>query len=55
MLILSEKVTTYEKASGWVQWTWKAENADDWSYSAGLQYGWIPWNPNERKYPNICN
>ncbi|KAI9453571.1 exo-beta-1,3-glucanase [Lactarius psammicola] len=49
------QVTTYEKASGWIQWTWKTEQADDWSYSAGLQYGWIPWNPTERKYPNICN
>ncbi|KAH8987334.1 exo-1-3-beta-glucanase [Lactarius hatsudake] len=49
------QVTTYEKASGWIQWTWKTEQADDWSYSAGLQYGWIPWNPEDRNYPNICN
>ncbi|KAI9444576.1 glycoside hydrolase family 5 protein [Lactarius indigo] len=49
------QVTTYEKASGWIQWTWKTEQADDWSYSAGLQYGWIPWNPEDREYPNICN
>jgi len=34
---------TYEKyASGWIQWTWKTENADEWSYKAGLEYGWIP-------------
>ncbi len=51
-----EKVITFEKAGGWIQWTWKTESADDssWSYSAGLQHGWIPVNPNERKYPNIC-
>ncbi|KXN88852.1 Glucan 1,3-beta-glucosidase [Leucoagaricus sp. SymC.cos] len=46
---------TYEKAQGWIQWTWKAENADEWSYQAGLKYGWIPKNPTDRKYPNICN
>jgi len=48
------QVITYEKASGWVQWTWKTESADDWSYSAGLQYGWIPSDPTDRIYPNIC-
>lgn len=48
------KVITFEKAGGWIQWTWKTESADDWSYSAGLEHGWIPGNPTERKYPNIC-
>lgn len=32
---------------GWVYWTWKTENAAEWSYSAGLQGGWIPWNPTQ--------
>ncbi|RPD82289.1 exo-beta-1,3-glucanase [Lentinus tigrinus ALCF2SS1-7] len=45
---------TYEKGAGWIQWTWKAENADDWSYQAGLAGGWIPQNPTQRQYPNIC-
>ncbi|KAH9964095.1 glycoside hydrolase family 5 protein [Russula dissimulans] len=48
------QVITFEKGSGWLQWTWKTEQADDWSYSAGLQYGWIPQNPTDRMYPNIC-
>ncbi|KAH9987691.1 glycoside hydrolase family 5 protein [Russula vinacea] len=48
------QVMTYEQASGWIQWTWKTEQADEWSYSAGLQYGWIPQNPTQRNYPNIC-
>lgn len=30
------------------------EEADDWSYSRGLAGGWIPKNPDERKYPNVC-
>ncbi|TEB38806.1 exo-beta-1,3-glucanase [Coprinellus micaceus] len=46
---------TYEKERGWVQWTWKAEQADEWSYQAGLKNGWIPQNPTNRQYPNICN
>ena len=45
---------TYEKGAGWVQWTWKAENADDWTYQAGLKYGWIPQDPTNRQYPTIC-
>jgi len=45
---------TYEKAQGWIQWTWKAEYADEWSYQAGLANGWIPKNPTDYKYPNIC-
>ena len=45
---------TFEKGGGWIQWTWKAEQADDWSYQAGLRYGWIPQNPTDRQYPGIC-
>ncbi|CAL1694454.1 unnamed protein product [Somion occarium] len=45
---------TYEKGAGWIQWTWKTEQADDWSYQAGLAGGWIPQNPTDRQYPNIC-
>jgi len=45
---------TFEKGAGWVQWTWKAEQADDWSYEAGLEHGWIPQNPTNRQYPGIC-
>ena len=50
-----DQVITFEKASGWIQWTWKTESADEWSYSAGLQYGWIPRDPTQRIYPNICS
>ncbi|TCD71174.1 exo-1,3-beta-glucanase [Steccherinum ochraceum] len=49
------QTSTFEKASGWVQWTWKAENADEWSYQAGLKNGWIPQDPTQRQFPNICN
>lgn len=48
------QVQTFEQAEGWVMWTWKAENADEWSYQAGLAHGWIPQNPTDFQYPNIC-
>ncbi|KAL1697062.1 glycoside hydrolase family 5 protein [Schizophyllum commune] len=44
-----------EAVSGWVMWTWKAENSDDWSYQKGLEGGWIPSDPDDRLYPNICS
>ncbi|KIY73602.1 glycoside hydrolase family 5 protein [Cylindrobasidium torrendii FP15055 ss-10] len=45
---------TYERGTGWLQWTWKAEYADEWTYQAGLQYGWIPQDPTDRQYADIC-
>ncbi|KAH7927594.1 glycoside hydrolase family 5 protein [Leucogyrophana mollusca] len=48
------QVISYEKGDGWLQWTWKAESADDWSYQAGLANGWIPQDPTDLMYPNIC-
>ena len=35
-------------------WTWKTEQTDEWSYQAGLRYGWIPSNPTSHKFPTIC-
>ncbi|ORX34435.1 putative glucan 1,3-beta-glucosidase [Kockovaella imperatae] len=29
----------YEKASGYIMWTWKTEQAADWSMQAGITYG----------------
>ena len=46
---------TYEKGAGWIMWTWKTEEAADWSYQAGLDGGWIPQDPTQRQYPNICS
>lgn len=48
------QVITFEKGQGWLQWTWKAEIADEWSYQAGLQNGWIPQDPTNLQYRNIC-
>lgn len=49
------QVIAFERVNGWIQWTWKAEEADDWSYQAGLQYGWIPRDPTDLKYPTLCD
>jgi glucan 1,3-beta-glucosidase len=48
------QVMSFEKASGWIMWTWRTEQADEWSYMAGLKYGWIPSDPTSRQYPHIC-
>ncbi|TCD61592.1 exo-1,3-beta-glucanase [Steccherinum ochraceum] len=48
------QVNIGEAIQGWVFWTWKAENADEWSYQKGLQGGWIPQDPTDRQYPNPC-
>ncbi|KZT55844.1 glycoside hydrolase family 5 protein [Calocera cornea HHB12733] len=48
------QVTSYEQGAGWIYWCWKNEQADDWSYSAGLAGGWIPQDPDDREYPNVC-
>lgn len=46
---------SYEKGGdGWVMWNWKMENADEWSYQAGLENGWIPQDPINYKYPDVC-
>jgi glucan 1,3-beta-glucosidase len=51
------QVNSFEAAAGWIAWTWKTEagRAEEWSYQKGVQYGWIPKNPTERKYANPCN
>ncbi|KAF9262542.1 exo-1,3-beta-glucanase [Marasmius fiardii PR-910] len=48
------QVFAAEQGEGWIQWTWKVENADEWSYQAGLANGWIPRDPTQRQFPNIC-
>ncbi|KAF5359505.1 hypothetical protein D9756_003411 [Leucocoprinus leucothites] len=48
------QIEAAENVQGWIYWTWKAENADEWSYQKGLEGGWIPHDPTERKYPHMC-
>ncbi|GMK55485.1 hypothetical protein CspeluHIS016_0205410 [Cutaneotrichosporon spelunceum] len=51
------QVQVYENhGQGWFYWTWKNENAADWSYKRGMELGFIPRNPTSYKYPlaNTC-
>jgi len=48
------QVISYEKGQGWIQWTWKTEQTDEWSYKAGLANGWIPSDPTDLIHPDIC-
>ena len=45
---------SFEQGQGWIQWTWKTELTDEWSYQAGLANGWIPKNPTVYQYANPC-
>ncbi|KAF8335350.1 glycoside hydrolase family 5 protein [Cantharellus anzutake] len=49
------QTSSFEKAAGWIYWTWKTEATDEWSYQKGLAGGWIPQDPTQRLYPNICS
>ncbi|KAK8854773.1 hypothetical protein IAR55_003512 [Kwoniella newhampshirensis] len=41
----------YERnGQGYIHWTWKTEDAGDWSYKAGLDGGWIPQNAADHQY-----
>ncbi|KAN0059734.1 hypothetical protein ACQY0O_008306 [Thecaphora frezii] len=46
----------YEKGAGWIMWSWRNDEALDWSYQAGLQWGWIPKDLDAKPYGNNpCN
>nr|GAT57439.1 glycoside hydrolase family 5 protein [Mycena chlorophos] len=51
------QVISYEKGEGWIQWTWKTEagTGEEWSYQVGLAEGWIPSDPTDLIYPDICD
>ncbi|KAF8526318.1 glycoside hydrolase [Hysterangium stoloniferum] len=49
------QVEAGESATGWIFWTWKTESADEWSYQKGLEGGWIPQDPTNRMFPNLCS
>ena len=35
---------------GWLFWTWKNEEAAEWSYKRGMELGFIPTDPTQHKY-----
>lgn len=34
--------------------TWKTEKAEEWSYEKGVENGWIPKDPRERQFSDLC-
>lgn len=36
------QVTSYEASKGWFYWTYKMENASDWSFRENVERGWLP-------------
>jgi len=45
----------YEKAAGWIFWTWKTEGAPEWDMQALLQNGVFPNPVTNRNHPGQCN
>ncbi len=39
---IQAQMTAYEKAAGWIFWTWKTESAPEWDYQALAGAGIIP-------------
>ncbi|MBW0466161.1 hypothetical protein O181_005876 [Austropuccinia psidii MF-1] len=52
--LFSVQTRVYENSCGWIMWTFKTENADEWSYDAGVKNGWIPKDAATHMYPNPC-
>jgi hypothetical protein len=48
--ILIHVICAWTNAILWPQ----TESADEWSYQKDLAGGWIPQDPPDRQYPNIC-
>lgn len=34
--------------------TWKTDKAEEWSYEKGVENGWIPKDPRERQFADLC-
>ncbi|PVH93924.1 glycoside hydrolase family 5 protein [Periconia macrospinosa] len=54
---IEAQLAAYEKASGWIFWTWKTEGAPEWDMKDLLANGLFPSPVNDlskRKYPGIC-
>jgi len=54
---IEAQLTSYEKAAGWIFWTWKTEGAPEWDMQDLLKNGLFPspvGDMSKRKYPGIC-
>ncbi|KAJ4347498.1 hypothetical protein N0V95_005372 [Ascochyta clinopodiicola] len=51
---IEAQLDAYEKATGWIFWTWKTEGAPEWDMKDLLANGIFPSPLTARKYPGQC-
>ncbi|KAF2186559.1 glycoside hydrolase family 5 protein [Zopfia rhizophila CBS 207.26] len=51
---IEAQLDAFEKASGWIFWTWKTESAPEWDMQDLLKEGLFPQPLTARKYPGQC-
>jgi len=51
---IEAQLDAYEKAAGWIFWTWKTEGAPEWDMQDLLANGLFPQPLTSRKYPGQC-
>ncbi|PSN65313.1 glycoside hydrolase [Corynespora cassiicola Philippines] len=51
---IEAQLDAYEKANGWIFWTWKTEGAPEWDMQELLANGIFPQPLDSRKYPGQC-
>ncbi|KAF3050617.1 exo-1,3-beta-glucanase [Didymella keratinophila] len=51
---IEAQLDAYEKATGWIFWTWKTEGAPEWDMKDLLANGIFPQPLTARKYPGQC-
>ncbi|KAF2755460.1 glucan 1,3-beta-glucosidase precursor [Pseudovirgaria hyperparasitica] len=51
---IEAQLDAYEKATGWIFWTWKTESAPEWDMQDLLANGLFPQPLTARKYPGQC-
>jgi glucan 1,3-beta-glucosidase len=50
LMFAEAQMHSFEQGWGWFYWTWKTENAPQWSYQAGLAAGMLPAKAYERTF-----
>lgn len=51
---IEAQLDAFEKASGWIFWTWKTESAPEWDMQDLLKNGLFPQPLTARQYPGQC-
>jgi len=52
---IEAQLDAYESHTGWIYWTWKAEDAPEWAMNNLLTAGLFPQPLTDRQYPNQCS